>query len=144
MAWIMSTFLVVDDDPTIRAMFARSLSDLGTVDQAEGGRQAMTLLGAQRYEAILLDLHMPGVDGFSVLDALAKEDALNRDTPVFVVTGDHTEQSRLRALKVRSLLLLTKPVPLAMLKSLIETSMRKATAQRMMTPVPARMPARKA
>lgn len=142
MAAIMSTFLVVDDDPTIRAMFARSLSDLGTVDQAEGGRQAMTLLGAQRYEAILLDLHMPGVDGFSVLDALAKEDALNRDTPVFVVTGDHTEQSRLRALKVRSLLLLTKPVPLAMLKSLIETSMRKATAQRM-TPVPVRAPARK-
>ena len=139
---IMSTFLVVDDDPTIRAMFARSLSDLGSVDQAEGGRQAMTLLGAQRYEAILLDLHMPGVDGFAVLDALAKEDALNRDTPVFVVTGDHTEQSRLRALKVRSLLLLTKPVPLAMLKSLIETSMRKTTAQRM-TPVPPRQSARK-
>lgn len=142
MGAIMSTFLVVDDDPTIRAMFARSLSDLGSVDQAEGGRQAMTLLGAQRYEAILLDLHMPGVDGFAVLDALAKEDALNRDTPVFVVTGDHTEQSRLRALKVRSLLLLTKPVPLAMLKSLIETSMRKATAQKM-TPIPARPTARK-
>lgn len=142
MGAIMSTFLVVDDDPTIRAMFARSLSDLGSVDQAEGGRQAMTLLGAQRYEAILLDLHMPGIDGFAVLDALAKEDALNRDTPVFVVTGDHTEQSRLRALKVRSLLLLTKPVPLAMLKSLIETSMRKATAQKM-TPIPARPTARK-
>ena len=130
MAPIMSTFLVVDDDPTIRAMFARSLQDLGSVDQAEGGRQAMTLLAATRYEAVVLDLHMPGVDGFAVLEALAKEEALNRDTPVFVVTGDHTEQSRLRALKVRSLLLLTKPVPLAMLKSLIETSMKKASAQR--------------
>ena len=90
----------------------------------------MTLLAATRYEAVVLDLHMPGVDGFAVLEALAKEEALNRDTPVFVVTGDHTEQSRLRALKVRSLLLLTKPVPLAMLKSLIETSMKKASAQR--------------
>jgi CheY-like chemotaxis protein len=136
-----ATFLVVDDDPSIRTMFARSLASLGEVDQAEGGKQAITLLNAQRYEAILLDLHMPGTDGFSVLDALAKEDAINRDTPVFVVTGDNTDQSRLRALKLRSLLLLTKPVPLAMLKSLIETSLKKTLAR--VSPLPPRASARK-
>lgn len=136
-----STFLVVDDDPSIRTMFARSLAGLGEVDQAEGGKQAILRLAAQRYEAVLLDLHMPGTDGFAVLEALAKEDAINRDTPVFVVTGDNTEQSRLRALKLRSLLLLTKPVPLAMLKSLIETSLKKTLAR--MTPMPPRMTARK-
>lgn len=118
-------------------MFARSLADLGSVDQAEGGRQAITLLNAQRYDAILLDLHMPGIDGFAVLEALAKEDAINRETPVFVVTGDNTEQSRLRALKLRSLLLLTKPIPLAMLRSLIDTSLRKGSGRA--TPVPPRL-----
>lgn len=136
-----ATFLVVDDDPSIRTMFARSLAALGEVDQAEGGKQAITLVNAQRYEAILLDLHMPGTDGFAVLEALAKEDAINRDTPVFVVTGDNTEQSRLRALKLRSLLLLTKPVPLAMLKSLIETSLKKTLAR--LSPLPPRISARK-
>ncbi len=118
-------------------MFARSLADLGSVDQAEGGRQAISLLGAQRYDAILLDLHMPGVDGFAVLDALAKEEAINRETPVFVVTGDNSEQSRLRALKLRSLLLLTKPIPLAMIRSLVETSLRKSSGRA--TPVPPRL-----
>lgn len=135
----MSTFLVVDDDPTIRTMFARSLGDLGEVDQAEGGRQAIQRLAAYRYEAVLLDLHMPGVDGFAVLEALAKEESPNRDTPVFVVTGDGSEQARLRALKLRSLLLLTKPVPLAMLKSLIENARKKQSDR----PTPAPRPPRK-
>jgi CheY-like chemotaxis protein len=133
----MSTFLVVDDDPTIRTMYSRSLAELGEVDQAESGKQALQLLAANRYEAVLLDLHMPGVDGFGVLEALAKEDAINRDTPVYVVTGDGSEQARLRALKLRSLLLLTKPVPLAMLKSLIETALKK---QRTTPTPPARAP----
>jgi DNA-binding response OmpR family regulator len=132
----MSTFLVVDDDPAIRTMFARSLSELGEVDVAEGGKQAISLLADMRYEAVLLDLHMPGIDGFAVLEALAKEDAVNRDTPVFVVTGDTSEQARLRALKLRSLLLLTKPVPLAALKSIVEAQLKKPPRQAPTTPVP--------
>lgn len=125
----MSGLLVVDDDAALRVMYARSLASLGTVDQAEGGRQALQLLGANRYEAIVLDLHMPGVDGFAVLEVIAKEDHINRDTPVFVVTGDTSEQARVRALKLRSLFLLTKPVPLVMLKSLVESSMKKAAGR---------------
>lgn len=125
----MTTFLVVDDDPAIRSMFARSLGSLGDVEQAEGGRQAIALLASQRFEAVLLDLHMPGIDGFAVLEALAKEDGLNRDTPVFVVTGDTSEQARLRAIKVRSLLLLTKPVPLAMIRSLVESALKKSASR---------------
>jgi CheY-like chemotaxis protein len=132
----MPTFLVVDDDPSIRIMFARSLAELGEVDQAEGGRQAIQLLSTHRYEAVLLDLHMPGVDGFAVLEALAKEDNMNRETPVFVVTGDTSEQSRVRAVKLRSLLLLTKPVPLAMIRSLVESSVK--SKQRSPTPSPPR------
>lgn len=125
----MSTLLVVDDDAAIRTMYTRSLASLGKVDQAEGGRQALQLLGATRYEAVVLDLHMPGVDGFTVLEALAKEDHINRETPVFVVTGDTSEQVRVRALKLRSLFLMTKPVPLVMLKSVIEGSIKKAAAR---------------
>lgn len=132
----MSTFLVVDDDPTIRTMFARALTEMGEVDQAEGGKQAIQRLSAYRYEAVLLDLHMPGVDGFAVLEALAKEDSPNRDTPVFVVTGDGSEQARLRALKLRSLLLLTKPVPLAMIRSLIDGARKKHQSDRPDRPTP--------
>lgn len=121
----MSLFLVVDDDPAIRTMFVRALSGLGEVEQAEGGRQALQSLSITRYDAILLDLHMPGVDGLAVLEALGKDDHVNRETPVFVVTGDTTEQSRVRALKLRSLFLMTKPVPLMMIRSLVENAVKK-------------------
>jgi CheY-like chemotaxis protein len=140
MAPIMSTLLVVDDDAAIRTMYSRTLASLGAVEQADGGRQAVHLIGAKRYDAIVLDLHMPGLDGFAVLEALAKEDEINRDTPVFVVTGDTSEQVRVRALKVRSLFLLTKPVPLIMLKSLIETSMKKVAGRPASDPVRTRRP----
>jgi CheY-like chemotaxis protein len=129
MAPIMSTLLVVDDDAALRVMYSRSLASLGTVEQADGGRQALQLLDAHRYAAIVLDLHMPGVDGFAVLEVIARDDHCNRDTPVFVVTGDTSEQARVRALKLRSLFLLTKPVPLVMLKSLVETSMKKVAGR---------------
>ena len=132
----MPMFLVVDDDPAIRTMFMRSLAGLGDVETADGGRHALAMLSSTRYDAVLLDLHMPGSDGFAVLEALAKEDSLNRETPVFVVTGDTSEQSRLRALKLRSLLLLTKPVPLAMLKSLVETSLKKSAERSIITSRP--------
>lgn len=125
----MSTLLVVDDDAAIRTMYSRSLASLGKVDQADGGRAAIQLLDVRRYEAIILDLHMPGVDGFAVLETLAKEGHVNRDTPVFVVTGDTSEQVRVRALKVRSLFLMTKPVPLQMLKSIVENSILKNAAK---------------
>lgn len=131
----MSTLLVVDDDAAIRTMYSRSLASLGTVEQAEGGRQALQMLGANRYEAIVLDLHMPGIDGFTVLEMIAKDDHVNRDTPVFVVTGDTSEQVRVRALKLRSLFLMTKPVPLVMLKSIIESSMKKNAARPPSDPV---------
>jgi CheY-like chemotaxis protein len=121
----MSTVLVVDDDAAIRTMYSRTLASLGTVEQADGGRAALQLLGATRYEAIVLDLHMPGVDGFTVLETIAKDGHVNRDTPVFVVTGDTSEQVRVRALKLRSLFLMTKPVPLQMLKSIVENSIKK-------------------
>lgn len=125
----MSTLLVVDDDAAIRTMYMRSLASLGTVEQADGGRAALHLLGAHRYDAVVLDLHMPGVDGFAVLEALGKEDHVNRETPVFVVTGDNSEQARVRALRLRSLFLMTKPVPLVMLKSIIESSIKKAATR---------------
>lgn len=135
----MPTLLVVDDDPTIREMFSRSLGAIADVEQAEGGKQALSMLSHTRYETILLDLHMPGVDGFTVLEELGKEEHLNRETPVFVVTGDTTEQARLRAMRLRSLFLLTKPVPLVMLKSLVESAVKKMNR---MTPPPKSPPPR--
>jgi CheY-like chemotaxis protein len=63
--------LVVDDDPVVRQLLAWVLQrHFLTVDEASDGREAMALIQEHQYAVILLDLLMPVLDGFGVLDAL--------------------------------------------------------------------------
>jgi CheY-like chemotaxis protein len=124
----MASLLVVDDDPTIRLMFSRALASLGDIEEASGGIEALRLLGSKRYDVVLMDLHMPGVDGFAVLQALATKPGPNRDTPVYVITADTSEQARASALR-RALFFLTKPVQISMLVTLIGAALQKRAAK---------------
>ena len=85
--------LVVDDDTETRYLLAAILDAEGYVSLlAASGSEALDILSRIRPGAILLDLLMPGMDGFEVFHRL-KEDRLLRDIPVFVLTGkDLTEQ----------------------------------------------------
>jgi len=79
--------LVVDDDPMTREMLRRILSKRGwSVTEAADGSDALSVLGRTRPAVVLLDLMMPGMDGFDVLDAMGRE-ATWRDIPVVVVTA---------------------------------------------------------
>jgi CheY-like chemotaxis protein len=123
---IVAAILIVDDDPTIRMMFARALGSLGEVEQAGNGAEALRLLGAKRYGIILLDLHMPVIDGFVILHTLASKPGPNRETSVYVITADVSEQARVRALRRHAVFLLTKPVPIATLVALVDSALKKA------------------
>lgn len=125
----MSNILIVDDDPTIRAMFARALKALGEIDQAANGAEAMRLLGSKKFTVVLLDLHMPVIDGFVILHTLANKPGPNRDTPVYVITADVSEQARVRALQRHTVFFLTKPVPIGTLMALVESTLKKAAAR---------------
>jgi signal transduction histidine kinase/CheY-like chemotaxis protein len=79
--------MVVDDDPMTREMLRRILSKRGwSVTEAADGSDALSVLGRTRPAVVLLDLMMPGMDGFEVLDAMRRE-ATWRDIPVVVVTA---------------------------------------------------------
>jgi DNA-binding response OmpR family regulator len=125
----MSGILIVDDDPTIRAMFARALGSLGEVEVASNGGEALRMLGAKKYGIVLLDLHMPVIDGYVVLHTLAGKPGPNKETPIYVITADTSEQARIRALRRHALFFLTKPVPIGMLTSLVDASLKKANAR---------------
>jgi two-component system response regulator MprA len=81
--------LLVDDDPETTQTFARMLKlegyDVRTALNAEAGLQAM---GVSAPDAILLDLHMPLVDGLAFLRRL-RADVDQQHTPVAIVTGDY-------------------------------------------------------
>jgi CheY-like chemotaxis protein len=80
--------LLVEDDASARELISQSIEKIGlTVAEAINGRQALTWLDAHPAPAmILLDLVMPEMDGFEVLDALAAR-ADWRDIPVVVITA---------------------------------------------------------
>lgn len=88
----MSRVLVVDDDESIREVLVQALEDGGfEADAAESGRKALkALCGASAednpYDAMVLDIIMPDVDGWQVLEAV-KHNPLWREMPIVVVSG---------------------------------------------------------
>ncbi len=88
--------LIVDDDPVVRQMLQYVLQRRSlVVDEARDGREALALIKQHSYAVILLDLIMPEVDGFAVLEAL---EPVKRASPpvVLVITG--ADRSKLRGL----------------------------------------------
>jgi diguanylate cyclase (GGDEF)-like protein len=83
----VGTILVADDDPAFRDLIAVQLADHGyTVIQAEDGIEAVASAREHRPDVLLLDVTMPGRDGFEALDDLRADVAL-RTIPVLFVSG---------------------------------------------------------
>jgi CheY-like chemotaxis protein len=81
------TVLVVDDDPAILKMHSRLIEQTGRrVLNARNGREALVLIEGQVPDLILLDLIMPEMDGFAVLDALQVKES-TRGIPVIILTA---------------------------------------------------------
>jgi CheY-like chemotaxis protein len=78
---------------------------------------------------ILLDAHMPGVDGVGVLERLTRAGSLNRDTPVYVVTADTSQGLREQVMARGAACLVTKPVEIATLVAFIKTTLKTGEAR---------------
>jgi len=80
--------LVVDDDPDLRQRLRQVLEKEGLeVDEAGDGRAALTKLDERWPSLILLDLLMPGMDGFAFLSELLRRRGKERTVPVVVLTA---------------------------------------------------------
>jgi two-component system LytT family response regulator len=96
--------LIVDDEAPARERLRRLLAGLEEVQvigEARDGLQAVELIGSQRPDLVLLDIQMPGLDGFSVLQALDEPPAI-----IFVTAYD---EYAIRAFEVHALDYLLKP-----------------------------------
>ena len=83
------TILLVDDEPAILDLHARLLQNLAPtcrILKAADGREALELMARHRPDLVLLDLIMPVLDGFGVLEAMREREAL-RNIPVIVLTA---------------------------------------------------------
>ena len=85
----VETVLLVDDEPEVLQLFARMLSSAGQgyrVLRAKSGQRALSLLHERRPDVVLLDLIMPGMDGFEVLWEKS-QDPVARETPVITISS---------------------------------------------------------
>ena len=83
-----NAILIVDDDPQFRQLLRERLQNAGyLIAEAADGIEALDILKVESYDVILLDLNMPKMDGYEVLEWL-KHNKNTRDTNVIVLTGD--------------------------------------------------------
>lgn len=101
--------LVVDDSPMARKMLIKSLPSDWDIDirQACNGEEALAAYREGRVEVMFLDLNMPGLDGYGVLEALKAEDL---NCLVIVVSADVQPQARERVTKLGAIAFVQKPV----------------------------------
>lgn len=108
---VQKLVLIVDDDPTVRLLLSEALETAGfAVKQAEDGSQALLLLEHCTPDLIMLDVLMPGIDGFEVCSRLRAKPGTS-DIPIVMVTGINDLASIQRAYDLGVTDFITKPIP---------------------------------
>jgi class 3 adenylate cyclase/DNA-binding response OmpR family regulator len=120
-----ASVLVVDDERRNRSLLSARLEGQGhTVATAEHGRQALELLKAERFDVVLLDLMMPEMDGFQVLEQL-KADAALRHLPVIVISALDDIESVVRCIEMGAEDYLPKPFNSVLLRARVSACLEK-------------------
>jgi signal transduction histidine kinase len=117
--------LVVDDNRMNRIKLSRSLEQQGyQVGLAEDGRQALGMLGTEAFDVVLLDIVMPGMDGYQVLEHIKGEPEL-RDIPVIVISALDELDSAVRCIEMGAEDYLPKPFSPVLLRARLNASLQK-------------------
>ena len=118
-----ASILVVDDDPAVRSALRRALEmDRYRVEVAEDGRLALDRLASERFDAVVLDLNMPNVDG---LEACRKLRAEGNGVPILMLTARDAIDDRVEGLEAGADDYLVKPFALRELKARIRALLRR-------------------
>jgi adenylate cyclase len=125
MAEHSARLLIVDDNKVNRLLLSRSVELLGhRIALAENGRVALDKLRKEPFDLLLLDIEMPELDGFAVLEQL-KVDPKLRDVPVIVTSSIEGLDNIIRCIELGAEDYLSKPVNQVLLKARIGASLEK-------------------
>ncbi|WP_425044764.1 adenylate/guanylate cyclase domain-containing protein [Primorskyibacter sp. S87] len=117
--------LIVDDNKVNRLLLSRNVELLGhRVSVAENGRIAMEMLATETFDLLLLDIEMPEMDGFEVLEALKADTAL-RNLPVIVTSSVEGLDNIVRCIELGAEDYLPKPVNKVLLRARLASGMEK-------------------
>lgn len=115
--------LIVDDDPKLRSFVSRGLEEDGAECRvAADGDEMDRILGESSFDVILLDVMMPGRDGWSVLEGLRTS---GDETPVIFLTARHSVEERIRGLSLGADDYVLKPFEFGELSARIQAVLRR-------------------
>jgi sigma-B regulation protein RsbU (phosphoserine phosphatase) len=118
--------LIVDDVAENRDLLIRRLQRLGfkALDQAENGIEALKAIGANAYDLVLLDIMMPELDGFGVLEMLNKDGRIN-ELPVIVISALNEIEPVVRCIELGADDFLFKPFNPTLLRARVLATLEK-------------------
>jgi len=117
--------LVVDDNKVNRLLLGRSLEQQGhQVEMAENGRVALEMMQTRAYDLVLLDIEMPEMNGYQVLEKINASIRF-RDIPIIITSALDELESVVRCIELGAEDYLTKPVNPVLLRARIGASLEK-------------------
>lgn len=117
----MIKILIVEDEKPIADLIYLNLTDAGyQCEKVHDGLKAADLIEKNRYDLVLLDIMLPGADGYEILEYLKEY-----DTPVIFVTAKADVKDRVKGLKLGAEDYLTKPFEIVELLARVETVLRR-------------------
>ncbi|WP_062063581.1 two-component system response regulator [Cellvibrio sp. OA-2007] len=125
-----AVILIVDDMPDTIRVLREAVKDLGDVFYATSGEAALDMVRAQRPDVILLDIEMPGMNGYEVCQAI-KADPLLCDIAIIFVTAHDQEIHELQALQYGGVDFIHKPLnmPVARARVQVQLALQRKTRQ---------------
>ena len=120
----MNKILIIDDDRELCALIKRSVqSEHIEADFCNTGKEGLQKLKEQEYQLVVLDVMMPGMDGFETLEEIRKENSL----PILMFTSKNDSISKVRGLRAGADDYLTKPFDMDELIARIVSLIRRYT-----------------
>ena len=124
----MQRILVIDDDPTVTSVLRRGLAFEGfTVDTAESGSRGLAVARDHAPDLVILDLMLPGIDGFEVLKRLRSADEA---LPVLMLTARDGPADQVKGLEEGADDYVVKPFTFAVLAARVKALLRRKDAER--------------
>ncbi|MEO0413704.1 MAG: response regulator [Verrucomicrobiota bacterium] len=118
--------LIVEDHPSIRSNVARALRDANfVIDEATDGLDGLGKAFDTDYDAIILDVMLPGIDGWELLERLRT----SKTTPVLMLTARDAVDDRIRGLNSGADDYLTKPFEMGELEARLRALIRRSSGE---------------
>ncbi|MCU4675322.1 diguanylate cyclase [Catenovulum sp. 2E275] len=123
--------LIVDDDKTNRRVLKECISGMAQVLLAKNGSQAIEKSMELQPDLIVLDVVMPDMDGFSVIETLRNRRA-TQHIPIIFITGSNSEEIELKGLRLGAVDVISKPLHPGVVQARIYTQLQNVFQRRLL------------